>query len=59
MESETPDQPPVEEHPGNGVNVLAAVADGLANNGAPAGYRVAYRTNPRGEHVVAAEALRE
>ena len=59
MEPVNADHSPVDDHPAGGVNVLAAVAEGLAKNGAPAGYRVAYRTNPRGEHVVAAEALRE
>jgi hypothetical protein len=34
---------------GTGVKVIAAVAEALAKNGAPAGYR----TNPKGEHVVA------
>jgi hypothetical protein len=53
MEPEIPDQRPVEGHPASGVNGLAAVAEALAKNGAPAGYRVVYRTNPRGEHVVA------
>jgi hypothetical protein len=53
MEPRTSDQPAVEVPPASGVNVLAAVAEALAKNGAPAGYRVVYRTNPRGEHVVA------
>jgi hypothetical protein len=53
MEPRSSDQPPVEDRPASGVNVLAAVAEALLRNGAPAGYRVVYRTNPRGEHVVA------
>ena len=43
----------LEDQPPSGVKVLAAVAEALAKNGAPAGYRVVYRTNPKGEHVVA------
>jgi hypothetical protein len=53
MESGTSDRPPVESQPASGVSVLAAIAEALAKNGAPAGYRVVYRTNPKGEHVVA------
>jgi hypothetical protein len=46
------DDPPLENHL-RGVRVFTAVAEALAKNGAPAGYRVVYRTNPKGEHVVA------
>jgi hypothetical protein len=53
MDPDSSDHPPVNHHPLLGVNVLAAVAEALAKNGAPVGYRVVYRTNPRGEHVVA------
>jgi hypothetical protein len=53
MEAGTPEQPRVKDQPGSGVKVLSAVAEALAKNGAPAGYRVVYRTNPKGEHVVA------
>jgi diadenosine tetraphosphate (Ap4A) HIT family hydrolase len=35
------------------MKVLAAVAEALTKHGAPHGYRVVYRTNPKGEHVVA------
>jgi hypothetical protein len=35
------------------MKILATVAEALAKSGAPAGYRVVYRTNPKGEHVVA------
>jgi len=54
MEPAIPNQPPpAEDPPASGFNVLAAVAEALAKNGPPPGYRVVYRTNPRGEHVVA------
>jgi hypothetical protein len=53
MHSESTEHPSPEDPALAGVNVLAAVAQALAKNGAPAGYRVVYRTNPRGEHVVA------
>ena len=52
MEPSTHDQPRREAQPA-GVIFLAAVAEALAKNGAPPGYRVVYRTNPKGEHVVA------
>jgi hypothetical protein len=33
--------------------MMIEVFEALVRNGVPAGYRVVYRTNPRGEHVVA------
>jgi hypothetical protein len=33
--------------------MMIEVFEALARNGVPSGYRVVYRTNPRGEHVVA------
>ncbi len=53
MEPETSVDPRVETHPLSGVRVFTAVAEALAKKGAPPGYRVVYRTNPKGEHVVA------
>ena len=53
MEPSTSDQPCGETQPPTGVILLAAVAEALAKNGAPPGYGVVYRTNPKGEHVVA------
>jgi hypothetical protein len=53
MEPSTSDQPRGETRPATGAILLAAVAEALAKNGAPPGYRVVYRTNPKGEHVVA------
>jgi len=53
MEPSTSSQPRGETQPATGVILLAAVAEALAKNGAPPGYRVVYRTNPKGEHVVA------
>jgi hypothetical protein len=53
MEPAISHRPPVETQPATGVKILAAVAEALAKNGAPPGYRVVYRTNPKGEHVVA------
>jgi hypothetical protein len=51
MESAIPEC--VEVQPVGSVKVLTAVAEALAKNGAPPGYRVVYRMNPKGEHVVA------
>jgi len=53
MEAGTSDRSRVEDQAASGVRVLTAVAEALAKNGAPAGYRVVYRINPKGEHVVA------
>ena len=53
MGPRTSDQPRIEDKPASSAKVLTAVAEALAKNGAPAGYRVVYRTNPKGEHVVA------
>jgi len=53
MEPTTSDQPRRETQPITAVKLLAAIAEALAKNGAPPGYRVVYRTNPKGEHVVA------
>ena len=53
MEPQTSDQSRVEDQPASSVKVFTAVAEALAKNGPPAGYRVVYRTNPKGEHVVA------
>jgi hypothetical protein len=53
MEAGTSDRPRVEDQPVSGVKMLTAVAEVLAKIGAPAGCRVVYRTNPKGEHVVA------
>ncbi len=53
MEAGPSDHPRVEDEAGIGVKMLTAVAEALAKNGAPAGYRIVYRTNPNGEHVVA------
>ena len=43
----------VEIQPVGSVQVLTAVAEALAKNGGPPGYRVVYRMNAKGEHVVA------
>ena len=53
MEAGPSDRPRVEDPLVSGVKILATVAEALAKSGAPAGYRVVYRTNPKGEHVVA------
>ena len=53
MESGPSDHPRVEDQASAGVKMLTAVAEAIAKNGAPAGYRIVYRTNPKGEHVVA------
>ena len=53
MEAVPRDHSRVEDQAARGVKMLTAVAEALAKNGAPAGYRVVYRTNPKGEHVVA------
>jgi hypothetical protein len=52
MESAAAPSRHLEAPPIGAVKVLAAVVEALAN-GAPAGYRVVYRTNAEGEHVVA------
>jgi hypothetical protein len=53
MEARLSDHPRAEDQAASGVKMLTAVAEALAKNGAPAGYRVVYRMNPKGEHVVA------
>ena len=53
MEAGASDRPRGEDQPVSGLKILATVAEALAKIGAPAGYRVVYRTNPKGEHVVA------
>jgi hypothetical protein len=53
MEAGPSDHPRVEDQAASGVKMLTAVAEALAKNGAPVGYRIVYRTNPKGEHVVA------
>jgi len=53
MHTRPSDTPSNENQPLEGMHVLTAVAEALAKKGAPAGYRVVYRTNPKGEHVVA------
>jgi len=50
---ESPISERVEEATAGHINVLTAVAEALAKNGGPPGYRVVYRMNPKGEHVVA------
>jgi hypothetical protein len=53
MEAARPVQPSPEDQPVSGVKLVTEVVDGLVKRGGPPGYRVVYRTNPKGEHVVA------
>jgi hypothetical protein len=53
MHPRTPDQPSPEDRPVSGVRLVTDVVDALMQRGGPPGYRVVYRTNPKGEHVVA------
>jgi hypothetical protein len=53
MQPQGSDQAPVEDQSPLGVTMMIEVMESLARTRAPAGYRVVYRTNPRGEHVVA------
>lgn len=53
MENESADPRPVEDPSPTGVNVMIEVIEAIAKKRIPAGYRVVYRTNPKGEHVVA------
>ncbi len=53
MDAQSSEQQPVDREALVGVKVMMEVMQALAKSGAPAGYRVVYRTNPRGEHVVA------
>lgn len=53
MEAACPDQPSPEDQPVSDVKLVMEVVEGLVKCGGPPGYRVVYRTNPRGEHVVA------
>lgn len=53
MEPRSSDPPPLANESPPGLKMMIEVFEALARNGVPAGYRVVYRTNPRGEHVVA------
>jgi diadenosine tetraphosphate (Ap4A) HIT family hydrolase len=43
----------LEDELASGMKVFTVIAEALAKTAAPTGYRVVYRTNPKGEHVVA------
>ena len=47
------DRPRVDDRPPLGVKALLEVIDGLAKSRGMKGYRVAYKQNAKGEHVVA------
>lgn len=53
MEPRPSGPPPVENVSPLGLKMMIEVFEALARSRVPAGYRVVYRTNPRGEHVVA------
>ena len=53
MESRSSDPPPIVNESPLGLKMMIEVFEALVRNGVPSGYRVVYRTNPRGEHVVA------
>jgi hypothetical protein len=53
MEPSSADQPSTEDQSPIGVRLMIEVMETLARKRALPGYRVVYRTNPKGEHVVA------
>jgi hypothetical protein len=53
MEPRSPEPPPVKKTSPLGLKMMIEVFEALVRNQVPTGYRVVYRTNPRGEHVVA------
>jgi hypothetical protein len=53
MDPRSADPPPIANESPRGLKKMIEVFEALVRNGVPAGYRVVYRTNPRGERVVA------
>jgi hypothetical protein len=53
MEPSSADEPYTEDQSPIGVKLMIDVVEMLARQRALPGYRVVYRTNPKGEHVVA------
>jgi hypothetical protein len=53
METQLADRPSPQAPSTSGVQLVMEVVDELMKRRGPAGYRVVYKTNPRGEHVVA------